>query len=140
MAGTPTPIFPQTIQSWLAKILPADTTALKTLVTAGANGSRIDDIIATSTDTASRDLQFVITNGGVDYIIETIACPANSGNTTAIVSLNILGSATRFLWADFDANGNRYMTLGSGSVLKVKSLTTVTASREIAIFAQGGDY
>lgn len=136
-----TPIFPQTIKSWFAKIAPADTSSLKTLVTAGANGSRIDSIIATSTDnSSSRDLQFVITSGGVDYIIDTVQVPTNSGNTNSIASVNILGHATKFLWANYDANGNRFMTLASGAVLKVKSLSTVTSAREITVFAQGADY
>lgn len=136
-----TPIFPQTIKSWFAKILPADTSSLKTLVTAGANGSRIDSIIATSTDSSSaRDLQFVITSGGVDYIIDTVQVPTNSGNTNSIAAVNILGHATKFLWAAYDANGNRYLTLASGAVLKVKSLSTVTSAREITVFAQGADY
>ncbi len=136
-----TPIFPATIKSWFAKIAPADTTTLKTLITAGSNGSRIDSIMASNTATASAsDLQFVITSGGVDYIIDTVQIPVNSGFTNAVVAVNILNHSTKFLWTTYDANGNRYMTLASGAVLKVKVLTTIATGKELSVFAQGADY
>lgn len=134
-----TPIFPQVIKTSVAQILPADTTSLKTLVTADADGTRIDNILITSTDTAARDLQFVVTISAVDYVVGTLSVPANSGFTNAVVTLNVLGNA-QFAALSTDVNGNKVLFLGTGAVLKVKSLTTVTAAKVISIIAQCGDY
>ena len=79
-----TPIFPVTIQTAFQQILPADASALKNLYTGAANGTKIDNILISSTDTSNRDLVFYITSGGIDYQIATISCIANSGNTNAI--------------------------------------------------------
>lgn len=139
MAGTATPIFPQLVTNGFQQILPADTTTLKTLYTAGANGSKIEHISITSTDTANKDLQFYITSGGVDYLIATLQIPANSGNTNAIVPVDALTS-TMFTFTSTDNNGNRYIYLASGSVLKVKATASVTAARVIQFYVFGGDF
>lgn len=134
-----TPIYPVTIQTAVAKILPADTTTFKTLVTAGANGCRIDNIIVSSTDTVARDLQFVVTISGTDYILTTISAIINSGNSNSIPNISVLNHAQWPALA-IDANGNRVLFLGSGAVLRVKSAVTVSATREISLVAQVGQY
>jgi hypothetical protein len=136
---TATPIFPQTIVTSVAKIAPADASNLKTLYTASANGSRIDSIIVTSTDTNSRDLQFIVTISGVDYILGTITIPANTGTNNSTPIKSVLENA-QFAGLPSDVNGNHYTMLASGAVLKVKSLSTVTTAKEISIFAQGGNF
>lgn len=133
-------IYPQTIKGYEVKILPADASNLKTLVTGGTNGTRVEMIMATSTDTVNRDLQFVLTVGGVDYIIDTVTCTANGGTVSSTAATNIMGHATKFLWCPTDAAGNRYMYVENGAVLKVKSLATVTAAKEITVYAHGGDF
>jgi hypothetical protein len=134
------PIFPQVIFNAAEKIVNADASNLKTLVIGDADGTRIDSIIITSTETASaRDLQFIITRSAVDYIIGTISIPLNSGFTNSINSVQFLTS-TNFPVLNVDANGNRFLMLDSGSTLKVKSLTTVTAAKEICIFVSGGHF
>lgn len=139
MAVTSSPIFPQTLKTNVAQIAPADTTSLKTLVTAGADGTRIDNILVTSTDTTARDLQFVITISAVDYIIGTLQIPISSGNTNAVPIVSVFPH-TQFAGLNQDVNGNKEFYLASGAVLKVKCLTTVTATRLISIIAQCGDY
>lgn len=140
MAVTNTPIFPQTISNFSAvQILPADTTTLKTLVTAGANGSKVENIIVNSTDTANKDLQLVVTKGGVDYPLATIQIPLNAGNTNAIIPVSLFQHAM-LVGLNTDNNGNKYLYLGSGSVLKAKVTASVTAAKVISLFPQGGDY
>jgi hypothetical protein len=140
MSVTATPIFPQTITTGVAQIALADTTTLKTLYTAGANGSKIDNILVTSTDTASRDLQLVVTISAVDYIIGTFSVPANSGNTNSLVTLNALAHPQLVNALSVDNNGNRCLFLATGAVLKVKSLANVTSARVISLVAQGGNF
>lgn len=137
---TATPIFPQTVKQGAVQILPADTTSLKTIYTAPANGSRVDNILITSTDTSSKDIQLVVTISSTDYVLGTIAVPANSGFTNSVVSLNMLAHSNLTSALNSDNNGNKYLFLASGSILKIKALTTVTAAKAINVVAQIGDF
>lgn len=140
MSGTATPIFPQTINNGNAKIVPADTTNLKTLYTAAANGSRIDAIYLTSTETANnRDIQFVLTVSAVDYVIGTVQVPLNSGFSSAVPTVNAFAS-TQFTQLNVDNMGNKELTLVAGAVLKAKSLTTLATGKEISILVVAGDF
>ncbi len=136
---TATPVFPQSIKNGQVQILPADTTSLKTIYTAAANGSVISSIFLASTDTTSRDVQFYVTIGGTDYLLATISCLLNSGNTNAVPLISVLDHAN-FATQVVDAHGNRCLYLASGSVLKAKALVAVTAAKAISIFAQAGDF
>lgn len=139
MAVTATPIFPQTIGNPSVQILPADTTTLKTVVTPGSQGTIVNRIFVTSTDTSAKDLAFYVTISAVDYLIGTLSIPANSGFTNAVPMVSVFNSS-QFPGMLLDNNGNKVLFLGSGSVLKAKVLTTVTAAKAINIFAQTGDF
>ena len=141
MAVTATPIFPQTILSPVVQILPADTTSLKTIYTAGANGGLVMGIFCGSTDTANKDLQFYITpNGsGTDYLLSTVQCALNAGFTNAVPMLAVFAS-TQFANMLVDVNGNKALYLSAGAVLKVKALSTVTTAKAISVIAQCGDF
>ncbi len=56
MAANTNPIFVSERQTWTAEILPGDGTTPVDLVVAGANGSLIEAIGATSTDTSAVEL------------------------------------------------------------------------------------
>ena len=139
MAVTSVPIFPQTIKSPVQQILQADTSSKKTLYAAGVNGSRVESIVVTSTDTVLRLLQFYVTVSGTDYLIASIQCDLSAGTTTAIPPLSVF-SSVNMAWMSFDPAGNRYLYLESGAALKVASTTTLTATKAIQFFVQGGDY
>jgi hypothetical protein len=133
------PIYPQVINTPVQQILPADVSNLKTLYTGGTNGSRLEHLSCISTDTAARDLAFYFTVSSVDYLLATLNVPINSGNTNAIYPVDIF-THPAFSWLPIDANGNRYMYIASGVVLKVKSTTTVTTAKAIQFNIFGGDY
>ncbi len=139
MAVVATPIFPQTILSPVVQILPADTTTLKTLYTAGSNGGVVMNIYVGSTDTGSKDLQFYLTIGGTDYLLSTLAIAANSGFTNSVPMVSVFAS-TQFANMLVDVNGNKALYLTASSVLKVKTLTTVTTAKAISIIGQCGDF
>ena len=139
MAGTATSIFPQTIKSTVQQILPADTTTVKSLYVGATNGSRIENIIITSTSASLRDLVFYITVGGTDYLLTTVSCPVNAGATNAIFPLNLFSNvALQFL--NSDPSGNRYLYLDSNATLKCKTTLTLLASTAITFHVQAGDY
>ena len=139
MAVTATPIFPQLILSPAVQILPADTTTLKTLVTAGSDGTIVNELLITSTDTSARDLAVYVTISSVDYLIGTVSIPANSGFTNAVPTVGFFDS-TQTTSLQSDNNGHKFLMLGSGAVLKVKTLTTVTTAKAIQIVAQVGNF
>lgn len=139
MAVTATPIFPQTILSPVVQILPADTTTLKTLYTAGANGGVVMNIHVGSTDTSSKDLQFYLSVGGTDYLLGTLAIAANSGFTNSVPMVSVFAS-TQFPNMLVDVNGNKALYMSASAILKVKVLTTVTTAKAIQVTAQCGDF
>lgn len=139
MAGTSTPIFPQTVKNWVAQILPATASNKVTLVTGATNGSKVESINVASTDTTARDLQLILTISAVDYVIGTLSVLANTGFTNAVPSINIMNHSQLPIFS-YDNNGNRYLYVANGAVLSVKSLTTVTTAKELDIFAFGGDF
>lgn len=140
MAGTATPIFPQSIKNGAVQIANSDASNLKTIVSPGTNGSKVENLLVSSTDTSARDLQIIVTKSAVDYILGTISIPANTGNTNALAMINVFAHANISGFLNSDNNGNKFLYLENGSVLKAKTLTTVTSTRVINLFAQYGDY
>jgi len=140
MAGTATPIYPQTIKNWAVQILPADTTTLKTIVTGGTNGSVVEFVNIASTDSVARDVKLWLNDGTTSYLLMTISIPANSGNTNALTSIAPLNSTTLFGGVPFNNSGNKFIYVANGWTLRINSTVTVTAATAINIVAHGGDY
>lgn len=130
MAAGTAPIFVDSVGNDMVQIVPADTTAKKTLVTAGADGSRVDEIYVCSTDTAAVVLNFYITRSGTDYYIGDVTVPIGAGYTT-VTRKDCMAVLAPILGALF---------LENGDVLKVAANATITAAKQVDICAQGGDY
>lgn len=131
------PVFPQAIVNPCVQILPADTTAYKTIRTGSTNGDVIDNIIVTSNDTADRVLLFAINDGTNDHLIGEVAVPALSGRD----GNGVVKSICALMTANFPGmhpDGKLY--LQSGQVLKVKSEVTVTAAKQIDVVCFGRVY
>jgi hypothetical protein len=135
--GNDSPVFPQGIINPCAQILPADTTAYKTLRTASTNGDVIDNIIVTSNDTADRMVLFAINDGTTDHVIGEVAVPALSGRdgSGVVKGINVLITAN---FPGMHPDGKLY--LKSGYALKVKSEATLTASKQIDVVSFGRFY
>jgi hypothetical protein len=140
MAGTATPIYPQTIKNWAVQILPADTTTIKTLVTGGTNGSVVEWLNVTSTDSANKDLLWYLNDGTTNYLISTQNTPLNAGNTNAVAAVASLNNTTLFSSVPFNNSGNKFIYVANGWSLRVSAGAAVTAARVINIVAHGGDY
>lgn len=120
------------------QILPADTTGLKTLYTGGSNGSKIVAIIVTSSDTAARDVQVGVTNGGTFIPLGTVTVPITAGTIAATGGVDVLAACNGL---PVDNDGQAYIFLLSASdTLQVKSLTTVTTALALNFTAIGGDF
>lgn len=136
---TATPIFPQTVKNYVAQIQNADGQTVKTLVTGGTNGSKIEALTISSSDTSARDVQLSLTISSVVYILGTVSIPATAGTVDNIVSVDILRSS-QIPGLSYDANGNKILYVANGATLGIEALTTVTSGKAIQAIAIGGDF
>lgn len=139
MTVTATPIFPQSIKNEFGQLNNASGQTPVTVYTGGTNGSKIESLFVSSTDTTARDIQISIVISSVTYILGTVTIPINSGNINSAPTVNYFQSSQLPNLAK-DSNGNPYLYLASGAVLQAEALTTVTSGKVISIMAFGGDY
>lgn len=142
MAVTNTPIFPQTQNPGVITIVPADAQAQKTLLTAGANGTKVEALSICSSDTVARDVSIYLTRAAVNYLLTTVSIPAGAGQPAApaaVPAVDVFRSA-QIPGLAYDAFGNRYLLLKSGDTLTINAPVTLTAAKTVTAFAQGGDY
>ena len=131
--------FTQTSKLSGVKILPADTTALKTLFTAGSNDAIVKAINVQSTDTAARVVQLWVNDGSTDFMIGAVNIPLRAGDNGTAATIDLLGG-TLMPSLPYDANGKRVLLLPAGYILKVNSQATVTAAKEITFVCMAEDY
>jgi len=131
--------FTQNIKLSGAKIVPADTTTLKTLYTAGTNDAIVKAINVQSTDTAARVVQLWVNDGATDFLIGSVNIPLRSGDNGTAATIDLLGG-TLMPSLPYDANGKRILILPAGYILKVNSQATVTADKTITFVCMAEDY
>jgi tetrahydromethanopterin S-methyltransferase subunit D len=135
-----TPTMVKQPQNGKVQILPADASNQKTVVTAGASGTKVTSLCAVSNDTAARDVQVSITNAGTSFPLGTVTVPAGAGFSGSVVAIDLMNQQNLPGLA-IDSDGNPYINLISGDTLTVSSLTTVTAAKAITVTAPGvGDF
>jgi hypothetical protein len=110
----------------------------KTIYTAGSNGSKCNGITVANDDaSATHVMTFEIVNGGTSYHFSTFTTtsPASGSYSTAnaITTTNWAGLPT-------DSDGNPYIQLVSGDVLKATFATALTSADEIDVFASCADF
>lgn len=128
-----------TLQNKSVTIVPADTTALKTVYTAAADDAVVKGLICVSDDTAAVNLRVLLTIGGTDYQIGTVNIPIASGTNGTANAVDVLNS-TAMPGLPLDRNGKRVLPLGAGIILKVAALVTVTAAKTVTITALIEEY
>lgn len=140
MAVTNTPIYPQSINQTAVTIVNADSTNKKTAYTAGANGSKIEAIYITNTDTNAYTMNIYETISGTDYLIGTVNIPLSSGNTTSAPTVNLFNMSTNFgVILNRDASGNPYLYLAASAIIKVALTGAITAAKTMTIVSMGED-
>lgn len=141
MAANTSPIFPNVINSGVATIAPADTQTLKPVFTAGANGSRLDALNLTSSDTSARDIQIWRTKSGGSAVLQgTVSVLATGGTVSTVVAKNVLADANMGGAVVSDERGNKVMELAAGEVVSISAPVTITTAKLVSAQAQGGDY
>jgi hypothetical protein len=140
VAVTSTPVFVQVPKNYKVQILPADASNLKTIATGGTNGSKVSAIMVTSSDTSARDVTWGITTGGTFFPLGTVTIAITAGQVNSAPAVNLM-DLSKTPGMPLDGDGNPFVFLSSASdTLQIKSLTTVTAAKEIDITAIGGDF
>jgi hypothetical protein len=133
-------VFVQTPKKGLVQIAPADTTTAKTVVTAGASGSKVNSLMLTSTDTAAQNVTFGITRSATFYALGTVQVPIKAGQVDLTnPAVNALSSSIA-PGLPSDNDGQPYILLQSGDTLDIKSLVTVTTAKVIQAAADYGDF
>lgn len=126
------PIFPLTPKTSIATIVNADGTTKKTLVTAGADGTRLDQLRVCSDDTANCTLQFFTSlDGGTTWAIQgEVIVAAGSGTNGTLGWTEGLSSL----------NSDNALAMQAGEVLGVAAKAAVTAGKTVTITARCGDF
>lgn len=135
MADDPT--FVATPKLGLGKIVPSDTTSFVTLVTGSPLGTKVTGIGAVGEDTSAREVQLVILRSAIRYTLTTAELDIDAGLDPAIPPVNLLEHID---WLPQDNDGQSYLFLESGDVLQVRSLSTVTADKELCFVATFGNF
>ncbi len=140
MAKTTTTPILQTIKNGLITIVNADASTLKTLYTAGSEGSVIRSILISSDDTANRIVQFWVYNGSTSYLVGAIQAPTLAGTNGVVKAMDALANTGVMLGYQPQPDARRTIELQAGYILKCSSTSTVTSGKTITITASGRDY
>jgi hypothetical protein len=138
MPKTDTCPFTQNINPQVPQVFTnADGTTVKTCYTAGADDSVIKAIIVTSTDSASRDIQFYLSDGTTNFITRRVTIPANAGNSTSVSAVDCLSG---LVGLPFDEHGNRVLRIRRGFQIRANVVAAVTSGTQVNVIVLGEDY
>lgn len=133
MAANTQPVFTDTVVRGSARFLPADTTTVKTVLTAGTDGTRIDYLLISSSSSAAEAVTIYLNDGTYDIPIATVEVPIGAGTLTTETAVNVLDPAVcPFVTAD------RRLYLKGGDLIRA-SVDTVT-DNVLYVVAIGGDF
>jgi hypothetical protein len=84
------------------------------LYTGGANGSKINALVATAQNTtAPFDCHFGVSSGGTNWYIGTASVPISAGTASSVPSVNLMSNANAPL--SIDSDGNPFLFLASSA-------------------------
>lgn len=148
MTVTATPVFPQSMVNAQAVLLNATgaftfapgntTTNLVLVVAGGTNGTIIEAINITTTDTAANIVWFILNDGTKNSILTVASVAAGSGVTTGTTACFDLFRGVNVPSLSYDVNGNRLLYIPSGTTLYAGTTSAVTSGKQVSIMALGG--
>ena len=134
------PTFPYQPNVGSVAVTAAETTALQTVYTAGANGSKILGIIITSNDTSNRDIEINrVTVAPVTYQLYTVPVPLTAGTAAGVAAVNGM-DPTYAKGLPVDNDGNPFIYLGIGDTLQVNALATLTGGKAFNVTVFAADF
>lgn len=130
------PVFAATIKSAAVKFTNVDGATAKTLLTAGASGSIVRSIWASSNNDVAIKVTLLYSDGATDFLVDTIEIPAASV-ITPIQKINFFDP---YRLTKLDPNEIQWFIQGN-HLFKVRVETAVTSGAyEVAAFAEWGDF
>jgi hypothetical protein len=139
MSFTPN-VFPTMLNQplkGLAQILNATGTAQVTVVAAGSNGSKLLNLIASSTDTAAQAIAVSLVRSSTTYLLATTSVAANSGNANGTAPIDLLAIVPNL---PRDQDGQPYLFLNSGDTLVANSAAAVTSGKTISVHSDYANF
>lgn len=145
MAVTATSVFVQTPKITPQNFVQGTDAAgtLKTLYTAGADGSKVTAINITTDDgTVTHLLTLSLTRSAVDYTIGAYTIPLSAGNDGSTPSVNMLAGGPQGMITSLptDNDGQKYLFLESGDTLRLTFATALTAAKRINVQTIGANF
>lgn len=141
MAVTPTPIFPQTIQTPVLMYRDSNAVQVIPFWTGSANGDKLESLDMCSTDSNATVMNAYFQVGGINYQLGTVSVPGNSGTDAAITpAVNALQSGAMTPWVRTDSNGRAYMYIGANVTLAFGIQSGLTKNKQISIMGQIGSF
>jgi hypothetical protein len=117
----------------------ADSTTVKDIFIAGANGSILRGISACTTDTSANNVQIFFYDGSTAYLMGTVRVATLSGTDGAVNGVNLLNS-TAIPALKTDNAGNKIFALESGQKIQAGVLVAVTAGKTLTLVSVGEDF
>jgi len=126
----------------ITQFLPADTTVAKTVLTADATYMRRIYAIAVYSSDVAKDIIININDGTNTRKLSTVSIPANSGNTNAIVTLDLFanGQLLAFFSKNRDSQGVPYYNVPIGYSITMSMGSTISATKEVNVYVYGESY
>lgn len=120
-------------------IVPADTTAWKTVYTAATNDAVVKSLACVSNDTAAKIVRVGIDIGGTVFQIGAVNIPIASGTNGIAAAVDLL-QASQLPFLALDRSGKRILPLKAGNILKVAAVATVTENKTLTVTALAEEY
>lgn len=132
------PSFIATPKTPVVAFANADGTSYKVVMSAGTNGSRLDTLFGSNSDTGvATVIQLAITKSAVNYVIGEVTIPANAGTNGVVKSVAVLNS-TDLPGLAYTENGALY--LENGASLSARCKVAVAGVFAVQLAGVGGDY
>lgn len=137
MPANTTPIFTLAARWSAARFITSDGTSVKTLFTAGTNGSRLEGLWLNSTEATDNDVFFYIEIATLDFRLHHADVPAGAGNDGLLAAASAFNDVNSpFVLTD--VNGNRYLDLPPNAVLKARVGRAVESGTTAAAILNAG--
>jgi len=121
---------------------PADTTVGKDILPSDAiNHRRVYGITVWTDESAAKDVSLHLSDGTTVWELTTVAIPINSGNTNAIVPVDLFASTqTSPFIKNRDAAGAPYLHIPAGWSLRINYNAAMTAAKVANFIVIGETY
>lgn len=138
MAFSFQPFFPQNLRQ--ISLANSVTTSLVNVAIGATNGTKIEDITFTSTDTIDHALTIGINVAGTVANVANVLVPAGTGTGISSPPLSLFANSN-FQFLPSDACGNKYLYLANASVsLVVVSNSAIASGKALGIQGAGADF